>query len=209
MLKTLLQEKLVTAGLVVPNAVQEQFVTYLQQLVRWNRVHNLTGISDPVEMIETHVIDSLSLLPYLPKGRIIDIGTGAGLPGIPLALMWPEGEFVLLDSNQKKIAFVEHMVLTLPLPHVRVVSQRAEKYVPEKPFDLVISRAFGSLAEFIRVSRHLGQKKGKLIAMKGKLSSEELSAVPSGYQLDTIESSVGKSRSLVVITPNSIEGENR
>lgn len=199
-LSSVLRAKLNKAKIVVPESVQEKLVQYLQVLTQWNRVHNLTGIADPFDMIEAHILDSLTMLPYLPKGNILDIGTGAGLPGIPLALMWPEAQFVLLDSNQKKITFVEHALLSLQIPHAKAVCLRAEKYQPNVLFDLVISRAFGSLSEFVSVAQHLVKKEGKLVAMKGKVSSNELSELPMGYRVDKMEPIVGKSRSLVFIT---------
>lgn len=186
----------------VNDTLVEKFEQYLLLLTKWNAVHNLTGIKDPLEMVSTHLVDSLTVLPYLPKGRIIDVGTGAGLPGIPLALMWPEAEFVCLDSSQKKIHFVEQAALLLQLQRFSAVCSRVEDYRPEQDFDLVISRAFSSLSEFVRLTQHLCQKDGKLLAMKGKNPVDELAALPQGLSVEVQDlKTEGKTRTLVWISP--------
>jgi len=194
----------------VNDTLVERFEQYLLLLTKWNAVHNLTGIKDPLEMVSTHLVDSLTVLPYLPKGRIIDVGTGAGLPGIPLALMWPEAEFVCLDSSQKKIHFVEQAALSLQLQRFSAVCSRVEDYRPEQGFNLVISRAFSSLSEFVRLTQHLCQKDGKLLAMKGKNPVDELAVLPQGLSVEVQDlKTEGKTRTLVWISPRGTKEEHR
>ena len=175
------------AHLTVSKPVQVQLIEYLETLVKWNRVYNLTAISDPLEMIQKHLLDSLILSPYLGVGSIIDVGTGAGLPGIPLALSRPNQSFILLDSNQKKITFVEHMILSLKLTNVMAVCMRVEKFKPADQFDWVISRAFASLGDFIRLSGHLCRPTGHLVAMKGLVAEAELAEVVAPYKIEKVD----------------------
>ncbi len=182
--------------------IQEKLIAYIELLAKWNGVHNLTAIRDPVKMVQWHLVDSLALLPHLPSGRIIDVGTGAGLPGIPLALCRGE-EVVLLDSLQKKMTFVEHVILSLKVTNAAAVCSRVEKYQPKALFELVISRAFASLADFIHSAQHLCKPSGRLVAMKGTLESEELAAVPEGFSIEKMISvsvpGIDRSRHLVFI----------
>jgi len=191
-----LSEGLQTAHLNISEAIQLQLIDYLELLVKWNTVHNLTAVRDPLEMVTRHVLDSLVLLPFLDdfcknrsldKASVLDVGTGAGLPGIPLALARPEHTLVLLDSNQKKISFVQHVILSLKLANATVVCTRVEKYQPDVPFDWVVSRAFASLSDFVVLSHHLCKEEGKLVAMKGVIDPTEIKAVPSDYVIEKIE----------------------
>lgn len=163
-----------------------QLVDFLELLFRWNQVHNLTAVRDPIEMVGRHIFDSLTLLPFLKGERILDVGTGAGLPGIPLGIARPDLNFVLLDSNAKKLNFVEHVVSILQLKNVSVIQARAETY--DQHFDCVVSRAFSSLQGFVESSGHLCQKNGTLIAMKGPMTQAELAALPDRYTIVNIES---------------------
>lgn len=158
-----------------------QFIDYLRLLERWNRAFNLTAIREPAQMVGLHLLDSLSLQPYLEGSRIIDIGSGAGLPGIPLAILNPELEFHLLDSNGKKTRFLFQARQSLGLDNVREIKSRAEDYRPTQPYDLVVSRAFGSLADLVVAGRHLLSPQGFFLAMKGKFPQSELSAIPKGF----------------------------
>lgn len=179
--------RLKEAELFIPEAIQSKLIDYLELLSKWNTIHNLTAIHDPVEMINHHLLDSLVLLLFLPPGKIIDVGTGAGLPGIPLALCKPEEKIVLIDSKQKKVAFVQHVISSLRLANAVAMGARVESYRPEKmQFELVISRAFGSLSEFIDCSKHLLATKGRFVAMKGALDATELAALPSGFSIEKI-----------------------
>jgi 16S rRNA (guanine527-N7)-methyltransferase len=200
-----LKKGIAEAGWEVEENIQARLVDYVEHLYKWNLVHNLTAVRDPVEMIKRHVLDSLVLLPYLTHQRILDVGTGAGLPGIPLALCRPECTWILLDSNQKKINFVQHMILSLQLTNVIAACARVESYHSETLFDLIVSRAFASLSEFIFVSQHLCKPEGKLVAMKGALlDGKEITDCPKNCTIEQIEPVtvplLSASRSLVFIS---------
>lgn len=191
-----LAEGLSAANLNISEATQLQLIAYIELLNKWNAVHNLTAVRDPLEMVKRHVLDSLVLLPYFddfcksrPQGQVslLDVGTGAGLPGILLALCRPERSFVLLDSNQKKIAFVQHVILSLKIENAVAISERVENYRPEVPFDWVVSRAFASLSDFTCLSHHLCKRDGRLVAMKGVIDSVEVTSVSSDYTIEKIE----------------------
>lgn len=153
---------------------------------KWNKVYNLTAIKDPGEMLTHHLLDSLAVLPYLHGRRIIDVGTGAGLPGIPLAIMSPQREFVLLDANNKKTRFITQAVIELGLKNVTVQNLRVEEYRPGAPFDTVVSRAFASLADMVRWTRALCAPDGVFLAMKGQVPMEEISELPAGFRVKEI-----------------------
>jgi len=158
-------------------------LAYVKLLSKWNEVYNLTAVRDPGEMISHHLLDSLAVIPYIKGPHVLDVGTGAGLPGIPLAIALPRVDFVLLDSVAKKTRFVLQAASELGLSNVMVKTQRVEKYHPAELFDTVISRAFSSIAEFINAAGSLCRPGGVLLAMKGRYPEEELKALPQGYQL--------------------------
>jgi 16S rRNA (guanine527-N7)-methyltransferase len=175
------------AGLValrLEPALAAPLLKYLGELVLWNKAYNLTSVRDPAEMVTRHLLDSLAILPHV-RGRIIDVGAGAGLPGIPLALANPSLHVTLLDSNGKKARFLRHAQRTLPLVNVDVVEARAERYVPEQRFDVIVSRAFSALGEFLTATAALGAERARWLAMKGKLARKELADVPPGFQVET------------------------
>ena len=152
----------------------ETYLWYLQELSRWNKAYNLTAITDPMLMVTHHLLDSLSILPYLHGQRCLDVGTGAGLPGLILALARPETHWVLLDSKSKKVRFLQHILLELKPANIEVVLSRAEDYRPAEAFSTVVTRAFSSLANIYRITAHLKVKEGHLLAMKGGNSEQEL-----------------------------------
>ncbi|MDD5269100.1 MAG: 16S rRNA (guanine(527)-N(7))-methyltransferase RsmG [Methylococcales bacterium] len=145
-----------------------QLLSFIKLLEKWNKAYNLTAIRDREDMVRLHLLDSLSIAPFIEGKRVIDIGTGAGLPGIPLAIYLPEIMFVLLDSNAKKTRFVQQAILELKLKNVSVCHNRVEQYHPEKGFDTAITRAFASLSDIVELTAHLLSKDGVLLAMKGQ-----------------------------------------
>jgi 16S rRNA (guanine527-N7)-methyltransferase len=157
---------------------------YLGELVLWNKAYNLTAVREPAEMVTRHLLDSLVVLPHVGAGRVVDVGSGAGLPGIPLAIANPALHVTLLDSNGKKARFLRHAQRTLPLANVEVVEARAEAHVPAQRFDAVVSRAFSALGEFLQATAALGADGGRWLAMKGKLDRKELADVPPGFRVE-------------------------
>jgi 16S rRNA (guanine527-N7)-methyltransferase len=166
--------------LTLPAAEQVRLLDYVELLAKWNQAYNLTAVRDPVEMVTRHLLDSLAIAPFLCGGRVLDVGSGAGLPGIPLALTFPERQFVLLDSNGKKTRFMVQAVATLGLLNVEIVPARVEDYRPAEPFATVVSRAFASLTDFLRLTGQLCAPDGCWLAMKGEAPETELQALPPG-----------------------------
>lgn len=180
----------------------QKFVRYLELIAQWNRVYNLTAITDPKEMVYLHLIDSLLVQPYLEGDRLLDIGTGAGLPGIPLAIADPSKEWTLVDKVGKKVLFLTQAVAELNLKNVTAVQIRIEEFKSDKLFTSILSRAFGSLSLFVQLTKHLIAKNGKLIAMKGRYPEDELANIPTDM-LSTVHALAMKGceveRSIVVI----------
>lgn len=158
-------------ALALPAGARERLLDYVALLAKWNRTYNLTAIRDPLAMVAHHLLDSLSVLPYLPlaadRARLADVGSGAGLPGIPLAIARPRWQVALAESSQKKAAFLRQAAIELALDNVEVHEGRVEAWRPQPLFDLVISRAFAALTEFIATCRHLVAPGGVLAAMRG------------------------------------------
>ena len=179
-----LQQGLRAMGLDLTVPAREKLLNFLGLLEKWNRTYNLTAVRDPEQMVPRHLLDSLTVLPYLQGPRVLDIGTGAGLPGIPLALARPDLEFTLLDSNAKKTRFATQAVHELGLKNVVVVQERVEKFHPEKKFDTLIARAFASIPDMLAASRHLCAPRGRFLVMKGVFPQEELAAVTDGYRAE-------------------------
>ncbi len=159
------------------NLDMEPFLAYLALMDTWNRAYNLTAIQDPVERVGRHILDSLAILPWLQGSRMIDVGTGAGLPGIPLAIARPQDTFVLLDSNGKKTRFLLEVKRALSLKNVEIVNLRAEQYRPAQRFDTVMSRAFSELKQMLTWTEHLIAPEGIWLAMKGRYPTDELSQI--------------------------------
>jgi 16S rRNA (guanine527-N7)-methyltransferase len=155
----------------------------LEELARWNRRFNLTGITDLESMVSHHVLDSLAVHRYLHGAVIADVGTGAGFPGLPLALVNPERRFTLIDSNGKKIRFVSHAVRTLGLMNVEPLQTRVETLRPERPFDTVLARAFAPLPELLQAVAPLCGSETRVLAMKGRWPQGELDALPPRWQV--------------------------
>jgi 16S rRNA (guanine527-N7)-methyltransferase len=173
-LRARLDAGLESMGLDVDEAQRRASIDYLQLLARWNRAFNLTAVRDPLEMVARHLLDSLAVAPFLDGESVLDLGTGAGLPGIPLAILQPQRRFTLLDSNGKKVRFVRQAVLTLGLANVTPVQARAGAYRAPEKFATIVARAVGSLAELRAAAADLARRPGCLLALKGREPLAEL-----------------------------------
>jgi 16S rRNA (guanine527-N7)-methyltransferase len=163
-----------------------QLAAYVELLVKWNRAYNLTAERDPGRIAVRHVRDSLAVLPYLHGQTVLDVGTGAGLPGLVLAIADPPRHYTLLDSNGKKTRFCEHAVGALGVANATVVQARVEGYRPGASFDNVVSRAFATIADFIAAAGHLCAPGGRMLAMKGAYPEAELAALPGGWRTHAV-----------------------
>jgi len=162
---------------------RDRLLQYVALLHKWNRVYNLTAVREPQAMVSQHILDSLAVTPHIVGKRILDVGSGAGLPGIPLALIRPESAVTLLDSNHKKAAFLRQASIELNLRNIEVVCERVETWDAGRLFDVVISRAFAELREFVMAAGRLCEADGTLAAMKGVHPYEELAQIPAGYEV--------------------------
>jgi 16S rRNA (guanine527-N7)-methyltransferase len=168
-----------------PADVAERLLDYLDLLKRWNATYNLSAIRDPGEMVTRHLLDSLAIVPYVRGATLADLGTGAGLPGIPLAIVAPERAVALVDSNGKKTRFLRAAVRELGLANVRVVESRVEAV--DGCFDCITARAFASLADMLAWGGHLLAPGGRWLALKGRLPQDELAALPPGFRVEAVE----------------------
>ncbi|MDP1573524.1 MAG: 16S rRNA (guanine(527)-N(7))-methyltransferase RsmG [Coxiellaceae bacterium] len=178
-----MQNKILSSGisqlqLTMSNEAQEKLLAYLHLLQKWNHAYNLTAITDFDKMITYHLLDSLSIAPFILGNNIVDVGSGAGLPGIPLAIYFPEKQFTLMDSIGKKTRFIAQAVRELQLKNVQVVQTRAEEYQSKNAFDTMTARAVASIDDLVKISRELLQDNGKLLMMKADVSAEELEKYP-------------------------------
>lgn len=187
--QTALQRGLGELAFALPAGAIEQLLAYVELLAKWNRTYNLTAIRDPVQMVSHHLLDSLAVLPHLPLRageRLADVGSGAGLPGIPLAIARNDCAIVLNDSSHKKAAFMRQAIIELGLRNAEVHEGRAQAWRPALRFAVVISRAFAGLAAFVEACRHLLAEGGVLAAMKGSHPREELAALPRGVRCEPV-----------------------
>ena len=182
----LLQSGMITLGLEPSARVVDALLHYIALLDRWNRAYNLTAIRDPQDMITRHLLDSLAVMPYIEGPHLVDVGTGPGLPGIPLALLSPDFDWVLVDSNGKKTRFVIQAVAELGLKNIRVITGRVAELKLESRCNTVISRAFSDITAFIDGAWHLCREDGQLLAMKGSPEADELQRLPAGYDAELI-----------------------
>ena len=184
--------------------LQDPLLAYQALLFRWNRAYNLTSIRDPKQSVTRHLLDSLAVAPHVRGPRILDVGTGPGLPGVPLALVYPQWEFVLLDSNNKKIRFLRQVVLELGLTNVVPIQERIESCHLSPPFATVISRAFAATADFVQMAGHCCAIDGRMLAMKGREADNDPEGLPAGWgieqTLDIEVPGLDASRRLVCIT---------
>lgn len=180
----------------------EKLSNYLTLLDKWNHVYNLTAVRDVSDMANLHILDSLAILPWVKGPRIVDVGTGPGLPGIPLAIAAPELQVSLLDSNGKKIRFLQEAKRVLRLDNVEIVQSRAEIYRPDQGFDTVVSRAFSNLQQMLEWTKHLVAPHGIWLAMKGRPPSEELEEISQPSKVETYKvPGVEGERCCVIISP--------
>lgn len=181
----------------------------LVELNDWNQRLNLTAIREPAQQVTKHLLDSLSIHPFLHGARIADIGTGAGFPGLPLALVNPDKQFVLIDSVNKKLRFVEHAAQAMGLRNVTVLHTRAQDYQPEQRFDRVVSRAMGSIENFVKWCGHLCAGDGRLLSMKGRYPEDELKLLPTGWKVAALHElkvpGLDEQRHLVEICRNHVK----
>lgn len=190
-------------GISLSATAQSKLMDYLALLYKWNKSYNLTAIREPQQMVSHHLLDSLAVMPYLWAGRWLDVGCGAGLPGLVLAIAIPDWQFFLLDSNSKKTSFVQQAIIELGLRNATVHCARAEDWQPDHHFDGIISRAFTELGNFLRSTRHLAAPKCRWAAMKG-IPERELAGLPSGCRVERViplqVPGLRAARSLVIAT---------
>ena len=173
-------------GIVVPADAQQRLLDYLALIGKWNKAYNLTAVREPEKMLTHHLLDSLAVLPHVRGPRVLDVGTGAGLPGIPLALARPDWQFTLLDSNQKKTTFLRQAMIELKLGNVEVACARVETWSAPQLFNTVVSRAFSEISEFLVLAGKHCTKDGVMIAMKGIYPRDELAHLPEEFNLRSV-----------------------
>lgn len=197
-----------TLGVRSSPATRAAMIEYLQQLAAWGRTYNLTAVRDPEAMVVRHLLDSLAAAPWLHGKSFVDIGAGAGLPGIPLALVQPKYSVALVESSRKKTAFMRHVLRALDLGSVEVVQKRCEDYAPGHRFDTVICRAFASAAQTVYLAGHLCAPGGRIVLMKGRDPSAELAELPGDFLVREVEAvtvpGLDAERHITVLEPGLI-----
>ncbi|MEA9390066.1 16S rRNA (guanine(527)-N(7))-methyltransferase RsmG [Acerihabitans sp. TG2] len=182
-----LESLLIEAGITLTDRQKQQLVLYVDLLNKWNKTYNLTSVREPAQMLVRHIMDSIVVEPHLRGLNFIDVGTGAGLPGIPLAIVRPDSHFTLLDSLGKRIRFLRQAQQELGLSNIEPIQARVEDYLPRVPFDGVISRAFASINDMLSWCHHLpASGEGRFYALKGTVPEEELASLPAQYQIESV-----------------------
>lgn len=176
-----LQAMLAETELSIPADQQNKLIQLVELLAKWNKAYNLTSVRDPQQMLVKHIMDSIVVSPHLQGQRLIDVGTGPGLPGLPLAILNPDKQFVLLDSLGKRLRFIRQAVLELGLKNVEFVQSRVEEYQPEEKFDVVLSRAFASLEDMLFWCKHLPNENGHFLALKGQFPEQEIKMLDNQF----------------------------
>ncbi|ECQ6421267.1 16S rRNA (guanine(527)-N(7))-methyltransferase RsmG [Salmonella enterica subsp. enterica serovar Amsterdam] len=203
-----LSRLLADAGISLTDHQKTLLVAYVDMLHKWNKAYNLTSVRDPNEMLVRHILDSIVVAPYLQGQRFIDVGTGPGLPGIPLAIVLPDAHFTLLDSLGKRVRFLRQVQHELKLENITPVQSRVEAYPSEPPFDGVISRAFASLNDMVSWCHHLPGEKGRFYALKGQLPGDEIASLPDDFSVESVEKlrvpQQEGERHLVIIKSNKV-----
>ncbi|MDC0724685.1 16S rRNA (guanine(527)-N(7))-methyltransferase RsmG [Phytobacter diazotrophicus] len=196
------------AGISLTDHQKNQLVAYVEMLHKWNKAYNLTSVRDPNEMLIRHILDSIVVAPHLQGEQFIDVGTGPGLPGIPLSIVLPDAHFTLLDSLGKRVRFLRQVQHELHLTNITPVQSRVEDFPAEPPFDGVISRAFASLNDMVNWCQHLPGAQGKFYALKGLIPNDEIDTLPAQFSVESIVKldvpHLEGDRHLVVIKANKI-----
>jgi len=214
-----LQEQLAegagSLGVEISPPARQKMLDYLELLEKWNRVYRLTAIGESSQAVSHHLLDSLAVLPFVEASPLLDVGSGGGMPGIPLAIARPDLRVVLIDSNSKKAAFLQQVAIELALGNIAVHCGRVEAYQPTLRFAAITARAFADLGTLVSSSRHLLQAGGRWLAMKGLRPDEEIARLPAGVRLAGVHRlpvpGVGGERHLVVIESEAAacRGESR
>ncbi len=190
-------------GVDLPAEAQARLMAFATLLAKWNRVYNLTALRDESQVLTHHLLDSLAVLPHLEATRLADIGSGGGLPGIPLAIARPQCQIALVETSHKKASFLEQARIELGLENLDVINDRVEQWYPATQCDAIISRAFSDIADFVRLTDHLLGEGGRWYAMKGVLPHDEIAQLPAGYRVERVipldVPGLGAARHLVVI----------
>ena len=181
-----LRHGLAEMGVDLPPAAQEKLLAYAALLYKWNKTFSLTAMGEQERGVSHHLLDSLAILPHVPAGSLLDVGSGGGMPGIPLAIVHPELSVTLLDSNSKKTAFLRQAAIELALPNISVHCGRVEQYHPPVGYAAITSRAFAELVDFVSLSRHLLAVGGRWLAMKGVWPVEEIARLPNDVSIENI-----------------------
>ncbi|WLI78280.1 16S rRNA (guanine(527)-N(7))-methyltransferase RsmG [Kosakonia sp. H02] len=196
------------AGISLSDQQQHQLVAYVELLHKWNKAYNLTSVRDPNEMLIRHILDSIVVAPWLQGTRFIDVGTGPGLPGIPLSIVRPESHFTLLDSLGKRVRFLRQVQHELKLSNIEPVQSRVENFPAEPPFDGVISRAFASLNDMVSWCHHLPGEAGRYYALKGQVPDDEIALLPADLAVESIVKlsipHLDGERHLVIVKTNKV-----
>jgi 16S rRNA (guanine527-N7)-methyltransferase len=185
-LESQLRDGIRDLDLAVPASAVPKLLQLVGLLEKWNRTYNLTAVRERAQIVSIHLLDSLALAPHIALGPVLDVGSGGGFPGIPLALARPDLRVTLLDSNQKKSAFQRQAVATLQLTNVDVVCERVERWQSARPFECIVSRAFSDVADFVAGAAHLLSADGVFAAMKGAVPHDELLRLPAGFRVRAV-----------------------
>lgn len=206
-LQDLLSRKIALLPFSLPEGSTARFVQFVQLLHKWSSTYNLTSVRDMRQMLARHIMDSVVINPYLQGKQVLDVGCGAGLPGIPLAIINPHRHFTLLDSNNKKTRFVQQVITELQLDNITVVTERIENYRPENSFDTIVARAYSAIDNLVAGIQHCVSTNSIILAMKGTYPLAELETIPQGYRLDKVEPlqvpGMEAERHLVILKPDS------
>ena len=204
-----LEQGLADMGVALPVPVREKLLAYVALLYKWNKTYSLTALREQEKAVSHHLLDSLSILPFVPNGSLLDVGSGGGMPGIPLAIVRPKQRVTLLDSNSKKSAFLQQAAIELGLSNISVHGGRVEQYHPAVGFAAITSRAFAELGDFVGLTRHLLAPEGVWLAMKGVWPHDEISRLPADVRVEAVHAlpvpGVDGERHLVVMRRRAAE----